>query len=299
MSNQLEEAPVSSSLAVAGGPAGLRAAVREMWDAVAPAWGVHADYIDTRAAGLTAALLDASGPRPGERVLELACGAGGAGIAAAARVAPGGEVVLSDVSEQMVRIAAARASARGVTNVRARRIDAEDIDEPDGSFDAVLCREGLMFAVDPARAVAEIRRVLRPGGRVAAAVWGPPAGNPWMRLVFETVAAELGAPAAPPGMPGPFSLSDADGLAALFTNAGFADVAVHEHRADLRSPSVDDWFSRTAALSGPLARKLAGLPAERRQAIRDRLAERAQPYVAADGIVLPGLSLLATAQKPA
>jgi SAM-dependent methyltransferase len=270
-----------------------------MWEAVAPAWGAHADYIDARAAGLTAALLEACRLHTGGRVLELACGAGGAGITAAALVAPGGEVLLSDVSEQMVAIAAARASARGVTNARARRIDAEDIDEPDGSFDAVLCREGLMFTVDPARAVAQIHRVLRPGGRVAAAVWGPPAANPWMRLVLETVAAELGAPAAPPGMPGPFSLSDADGLATLFTSAGFADVAVREHPVDLRSPSVDDWFSRTAELAGPLAKKLPGLPAERRQAIRDRLAERAQPYVTPDGVVLPGLSLVATAQKPA
>ncbi len=289
----------SSPVLAAADPAGLRAAMREMWEAVAPAWGAHADYIDARAAGLTAALLDASGLHPGQRVLELACGAGGAGIAAAALVAPGGEVVLSDVSEQMVTIAAARASARGVANVRARRIDAEDIDEPDGSFDAVLCREGLMFAADPARAVAEIHRVLRPAGRVAAAVWGPPDSNPWMRLVFETVAAELGAPAVPAGMPGPFSLSDPDRLAALFTKAGFAGVTVDEHPADLRSPSVDDWFSRTAVLSGPLARKLAGLPAERQRAIRDRLTERAQPYVAADGVVLPGLSLLATGQKPA
>lgn len=288
-----------SSALEAAGPAALRAAMREMWEAVAPAWGVHADYIDARAAGLTAALLEASALCPGQRVLELACGAGGAGIAAAALVAPGGEVVLSDVSEQMVAIAAARASARGVTNVRAKRLDAEDIDEPDDSFDAVFCREGLMFAVAPARAVADIHRVLRPGGRAVVTVWGPPAGNPWMRLVFETLAAELGAPAAPPGMPGPFSLSDADGLAALFTSAGFAGVAVHEHPVGLRSPSVDDWFSRTVELAGPLAKKLAGLPAERREAVRDRLAERAQPYIAPDGVVLPGLSLLATGQKPA
>jgi ubiquinone/menaquinone biosynthesis C-methylase UbiE len=95
-------------------------------------------------------------------------------------VAPGGEVVLSDVAAEMTAIAAARAEARGLGNVRTRQLDLERIDEPDGSYDVVLCREGLMLVPDPARAAGEIRRVLRPGGRAALAVWGPRERNPWL-----------------------------------------------------------------------------------------------------------------------
>ena len=184
--------------------ADLRAHMHGMWAAVAAAWGEHAEYVDERGARVTAELLRRSQPRPGDRVLELACGPGGVGLAAAELIAPGGEVVLSDVASEMTDIAAARAVALGLGNVSARPLDLEDIDEPGGSYDVVLCREGLMFATDPARAAREIRRVLRPGGRVAIAVWGPRESNPWLGLVFDAVSAQIGEPVPPPGVPGPF-----------------------------------------------------------------------------------------------
>src|ERR671936_260482 len=116
---------------------------------------------------------------------------------------------VSDRMLEMTAIAEARASAAGRTNVRARVLDLEEIAEADRSYDVVLCREGLMFALDPARAVAEIARVLRPGGRAAIAVWGPRESNPWLGIVLDSVSAQLGAPVPPPGMPGPFALEDA------------------------------------------------------------------------------------------
>src|SRR5262245_13554024 len=151
----------------------LRAHLRGMWEGVADAWGEHADYIDERGAEVTARMLELAGPRPGDRVLELACGPGSVGIAAAPLVDPGGEVVLSDVAEGMTAIAADRAAALGLTNVSTRHLDLESIHEPDESFDVVVCREGLMLVPDPARGAREIQRVLSPGGRAAIAVWGP------------------------------------------------------------------------------------------------------------------------------
>jgi ubiquinone/menaquinone biosynthesis C-methylase UbiE len=100
------------------------------------------------------------------------------GLAAAARVAPEGEVVLSDVAAEMTAIAATRAEELGLENVSTRVLDLERIDEPDGSYDVVLCREGLMLVPDPGRAAGEIRRVMRLGGRFALAVWGPRERNP-------------------------------------------------------------------------------------------------------------------------
>jgi ubiquinone/menaquinone biosynthesis C-methylase UbiE len=124
--------------------------LRAMWNAVAESWAEHAPYADGRGADVGERMLEATHPSPGELVLELACGTGGLGFAAAERVKPGGAVVASDFAVEMVSIAAARAEARGLGNVVARQLDLDRIDEPDASYDVVLCREGLMFAVEPA-----------------------------------------------------------------------------------------------------------------------------------------------------
>jgi ubiquinone/menaquinone biosynthesis C-methylase UbiE len=275
----------------------LRRQLHGMWAAVAPAWGEHAEYADTRGAALTDRMLEVSSPRPGERVLELACGAGGVGIAAARLVGPAGEVVLSDVAEQMTAIAAARAANLGLGNVRTLPLDLDDIAQPDQSYDVVLCREGVMFAFDPARALGEMRRILRPGGRLALAVWGPRARNPWLGLVFEAVSAQLGTPVPPPGVPGPFSLDDPDRLARLLTGAGLAGVVVTEFAVPLRAASFDEWWTRTSSLAGPLATRLAALPEHARHQLRARLTEAVRPYQTPAGLDFPGVTLLAVARR--
>jgi SAM-dependent methyltransferase len=277
--------------------AALRARLHGMWAAVADGWGAHAEYADARGAQVTREMLDRSRPQPGERVLELACGPGGLGIAAAERVAPGGEVVLSDVVAEMTAIAGARASALGRGNVSTRVLDLEDIDEPDGAYDVVLCREGLMFALDPARAAGEIARVLRPGGRVAIAVWGPRERNPWLGIVLDVVSAQLGAPVPPPGVPHPFALDDAGRLASLLTRAGLEDVQIDELPVPLRAASFDEWWERTRALAGPVAKILASLPAEAAEQLRGRAREAVHAYETPDGIELPGVTLLASARR--
>jgi SAM-dependent methyltransferase len=275
----------------------LRARLHGMWAAVAGSWGEHAEYADARGAAVTERMLAASRPQPGERVLELACGPGGVGIAAARLVAPGGEVVLSDVVAEMTAIAAARAAAAGADNVQARVLDIESIDEPDASYDVVLCREGLMFAPDPARAASEIRRVLRPGGRVAIAVWGPRERNPWLGLVFDAVSAQTGRPVPPPGVPGPFSLGDSATVVALLADAGLAGVQISELPTPLRAGTFEEWWARTSALAGPLAKILAELPEGAAQVLRERLRDAVRPYTTPSGLEIPGLTLIASARQ--
>jgi SAM-dependent methyltransferase len=275
----------------------LRTRLHGMWAAVAPAWREHADYVDARGAEVTTAMLDAALPQPGERVLELACGPGGAGLAAATRVAPGGEVVLSDVATEMTAIAAARAKALGIENVSTRELDIEAIEEPDAAYDVVLCREGLMFAIDHVRAAREIRRVLRPGGRAAIAVWSARERNPWLGLVFGAVSEQVGAPVPPPGVPTPFSLGDPGLLDAVLADAGFADVHIDELPTPLRAGSFEEWWARTSSLAGPLAKIVAGLPEEAKQGLQSRLRKAVAPYTTSAGIEIPGVTLIASAQR--
>jgi enediyne biosynthesis protein CalE5 len=276
----------------------LRARLAGMWGTVAAGWARHADYADARGAQSAHRMLALADVRPGDRVLELACGPGGLGLAAAERVGRAGEVVLTDVAEEMTAIAAARAADRGLPKVSARVLDLECIDEPDGSYDVVLCREGLMFAVDPAAASAAIARVLRPGGRVAVAVRGPRERNPWLGLVMDAVGAEIGTPVPPPGVPGPFALGDAGRLRGLLADAGLADVQVGELPVPLRAASFDEWWTRTLALAGPLPAILASMPAAGMRALRERAREAVRPYeTAAGGLDFPGVTLIAGGRR--
>jgi SAM-dependent methyltransferase len=276
----------------------VRGHLHGMWAAVAPAWAEHAAYADERGAGVAEAMLELAMPGPGERVLELACGPGGLGLGAAARVAPGGHVVMSDVAAEMTAIASERAGALGLTNVSTRELDLERIEQPDGAYDVVLCREGLMFAIDPARAAREIRRVLRPGGRTALAVWGPRARNPWLAVVFDALSAQLGRPVPPPDIPGPFSLADSGRLAALLSGAGLVDVAVSEVSVPLRAASFQEWWERTSALAGPLAKIVESLPEPAARALSARLREATGAYRTPAGLEFPGVSLVAAARRP-
>jgi SAM-dependent methyltransferase len=279
------------------GPDELRAQLHAMWSGVAGAWAAHSSFVDARGEAVTERMLALAAPRPGEHVLELACGTGGPGIEAAALVAPGGVVVQSDVSAAMASIAAEGAEALGLGTVQTRVLDLERIDEPDESYDVVLCREGLMLVLEPALAAGEIRRVLRPGGRVALTVWGPRARNPWLGVVFDAVSAHFGAPTPPPRVPHPFSLDDADQLSALLTNAGLSDVVVREISTPYHAASVDEWWERTSALAGPLAKRLAALPPAAAEGLRARAGDAIGVFATPNGLDIPGVSLLATARN--
>ena len=282
---------------IAGQSDDVRAGMHAMWASVAEGWGEHADFTDVRAAPITDKLLQLSTPKPRERVLELACGPGGVGLAAADRVGAEGLVVMSDVAAEMTAIAAERAAALGLTNVTTRVRDLEQIDEPDESFDVVVCREGFQFAIDPARAAREIRRVLRSDGRFAIAVWGPREENPWLGVVLDAVSAQVGAPVPPPGIPGPFALGDRDELGRLLTGAELRDVVVGDVPAPMRIGSFDQWWTRTTALAGPIAKLVESLPADAAEALRARAREAASAYETPDGFEFPGVSLIAAGRR--
>lgn len=275
----------------------LRAGLHGMWSSVATNWGEHAAYVDARSASVTERMLELSAPRPGERVLELACGPGGAGLVAAARVAPGGEVVLSDVAPEMTAIALGRARALGLANVSTLELDLERVDQPGASYDVVLCREGLMLVLEPSRAAGEIHRLLRPGGRAAVAVWGPQERNPWLGALFDAVSAQIGGPVPPPGIPGPFSLADRDELAAVLSGAGLAQVELAEVADPVRLSSFEEWWSVVPALAGPLANMLAVQPKEVVDAIRAHARDRLAEYEGPAGLEIPGLALVAAGRQ--
>jgi ubiquinone/menaquinone biosynthesis C-methylase UbiE len=282
----------------------VRDRVHQMWGSVAESWGEHADHVEQRAEVVTRLMIDAVAPAPGDGVLELACGAGGLGLAIADRVTPGGRVVLSDVAPEMAAIAAARVAGRDqdegdAAQLSVRVLDLEEIDLPDASFDIVVCREGLMFTLDPVRAASEIARVLRPGGRAAIAVWGPRDRNPWLGVLADAVAEHSGVGVPPPGTPGPFSLGGDRALQTTMTAAGFEHVSVQSVDVPTEDASFDDYWQLRTDLAGPLKKRLAAMSAAELSAIRETVRVRLSQYQTADRLRIPGLAYVGSGRRSA
>ena len=193
------------------------------------------------------ALLD---PAPGDTVLELAAGPGDTGFIAAERLGPDGLLLSTDVAPEMVDAARRRAAELGVENVEFRVEDASAIGLSDEAVDGVLCRFGIMLVPDPSRALAEIARVLRPGGRAALAVWASADANDWMTAAGRS-AVELGLTERPdPSAPGPFRFADADRAAARRTEAGSPSRGARGGTAALASGLARDMVERSPTCRG-------------------------------------------------
>ena len=275
----------------------LRADMIDGWEQTAAGWGRMADRLRAWGMPVSAWLIDHLDLQPGETVLELAAGPGDTGFLAAELIQPGGRLISSDAAEAMLEVARRRAAAAGLPGVEFRRLQLEWIDQDTASVDAILCRWGVMLVVDPAAALGEMRRVVKPGGRAALAVWDDPGANPWAAIPMRTLV-ELGLTEPPdPSAPGMFSLAAPGRLSELLEDAGFTEVLVDAVELVRQAPSVEDFLAETETLSGLFGRVFRGLDGEGRRAVKEKATERLAPYLTAEGgLELPGRSLVALAR---
>jgi SAM-dependent methyltransferase len=276
-----------------------RQASLENWEDAAAGWRRRQQEISAFGAPVSAWLIEAVSPQPGERVLELAAGMGETGMLAAELVAPHGGVVVSDQAEAMLEGARARAQELGLSNVEFQVLNAEWIDLPLASVDAVLCRWGYMLMADPLAALSETRRVLRPGGRVALAVWDSLEHNPWarepaMELIARGLAPAPDASAEPP--PGPFTLADRGRVAELLEQAGFLEVELDTVELTRRHDRFIEFWDTTLDISRGFHDAVLGRPEAEIVQIQEALAERLRPYTDEQGaLTIPARTLVARA----
>jgi ubiquinone/menaquinone biosynthesis C-methylase UbiE len=271
---------------------------KSAWDKFAPGWNRWDELLMRTFHPVAERLIDRAAVKPGTPTLDIATGTGEPGLSAARHAAPA-KVTGVDLSPAMVAIANQRAKAAGLKNFEAVEGTETGLAFPDGSFDAVLCRFGLMFMPDPVAALKEMRRVLGKGGRVAAAVWAGTDANQWAAIPAQVVHHVLELPPPPPDAPGVFRHAAPGVLDKLLKDAGFEEVAVAAVDGIFENESAERHWEMIKEIAPPIVGALAKATEAQRAEVGRQVVERLRVFEArGGGIRLPFRAWVGTGVKP-
>jgi SAM-dependent methyltransferase len=241
----------------------------DQWNEDAAAWHRWGPTLQDWFGSVTKTMLDLAQIAPGQHVLDIAAGAGEPALSAAERVGPQGYVLATDLSENIIRFAQKNADDRLLANFHSQAMDGENLELPDGSFDVVLCRFGLMYMPNRQRALAEWHRVLKPGGRAVVAVFSTPDKNGWGAVPIGVIRKRAQLPPPLPGQPGPFSLGGEGVLEDAYRKANFQDIQAHKLSAPLRMSSATKCIQFEREAFGAFNQMMAHLTRAEREATWD------------------------------
>ncbi|MEB2345618.1 MAG: methyltransferase domain-containing protein [Deltaproteobacteria bacterium] len=277
--------------------------IRYWNEAAGPAWVAMQERLDAQVGPLGERALASAAPAPGERVLEVGCGCGGTTLEIARRVGPGGRVLALDISAPMLARARERAGAAGLGGaIEWRREDAQVAALPAGAFDCVYSRFGVMFFADPPAAFTNLRRALRPGGRLAFVCWQARERNPWMTVPALAAMQHVAfPPPPPPEAPGPFAFADPERVRGILAKAGFAELAIepHEVAMQLGAGNVEDALELFLVI-GPVGQALREAQAgpEVRARVEEALRTVFERFRTPHGVEAPAAAWIVTARNP-
>jgi SAM-dependent methyltransferase len=279
-------------------PIKFKTTTREQWENAAEAWHRWGPFLGRWLGAATERMLYLAGIQTGSQVLDLAAGAGEQTLHAARRVGPDGRVLATDISPAILEYAARTAREAGLSQVTTRELDGEMLDEvPAENFDAVISRVGLIYFPDQQNALAGMKRVLKPGGRIGAIVYSTPDNNAFFSVPVSIIRRRAKLPPPFPGQPGPFSLG-ADGvLAAALERAGLRDVAVDTIDAPVRLPSAVECVRFERESFGALHQMMATLSDDERADTWREIESALEKFDGPSGFVGPCEMLVAVGTK--
>lgn len=279
----------------------FRTLVREEWSDTntVKAWRKWHPKILLQLEEMTDAIVEATQLAPGMRVLDLASGTGDPALTLARRISPGGEVVATDLSEGMLATAQVNARDEGLGNISFQQADAEQLPFTDGGFDVVTSRIGAMYFVDIQRALGEIRRVLKPSGRVVLTAWGPLDTNVYVATVLTPFYKRVELPPPPAGAPQPLRFAQAGALSAELRNAGFVEVTEEARVITSRWPGPpEEFWQHFYDIAVPFQPLIDGLSPDERDAAIGEVIAGFRGYYDGKHVSIPTSIVLAVARRP-
>jgi SAM-dependent methyltransferase len=270
---------------------------RQQWQGAAKAWNDWGPLLRAWLGPTTELMLDMAAIGPGSRVLDVAAGAGDQTLQAAERVGADGYVLATDISPNILQFADENARRGGYRNVETKALDGEALDVPEGSFDAVISRVGLIYFPDQQKALTGMRRALRPGGRVAAIVYSTAENNKFFSLLVSIIRRRANLPPPMPGQPGPFSLGTPGVLEAEFRKAGFRDVRTCTVAAPVELKSAAECVRFEKESFGALHQMLSGLDEAGKEAAWAEIEQTLQQFEQTSGFEGPCEMIVAVGTK--
>jgi ubiquinone/menaquinone biosynthesis C-methylase UbiE len=276
------------------------AEVLREWRESAFYWQKHADTIRTMFGPITQALIEDAEIVKGDAVLDVAGGAGEPSLTIAKTVGPTGSVICTDVTAEMVAAAQREAQRHGVTNIEFRRCAADSLPFENNSFDAVVCRLGVMFFPDPSAGLREMLRVTKHKGVLSLAVWAKAELNPFSYLITDVLASHFGAATPPdPNAPGAFRFAEHGSLARSLSEAGAVDVKERALKFRIAAPiSPREFWEMRSETSGTLREKLATLSQPEADLIAQEVQEAVREFFPNNEMSFPALMIIVSGTNP-
>ena len=270
------------------------------WRESAFYWQKHASTIRTMFAPVTQALIEDADIIEGDAVLDVAGGSGEPSLTIAETVGPTGSVTYTDAVAEMVTAAQGEAQRRGLANVAFQQCAADSLPFENNSFDAVVCRLGVMFFPDPLAGLRGMLRVTKREGVLSLAVWGKSELNPFSYLITDVLARHFGA-ATPPdaNAPGAFRFAEHGSLARILSEAGAVDVSERVLKFQIAAPiSSEHFWELRSETSGTLREKLATLSPVQADLIAQEAQEAVRQYFSNNQMSIPAQMIIVTGRKP-
>jgi len=275
----------------------IREQQKESWDRFSPGWKKWDELNMGFLRPFGDEMIKALDLKTTDSVLDVACGTGEPGLTIAS-IVKDGNVMLTDLSDGMLEIARERAATSGLTNIKTQACDVCELPFAADTFDAISCRMGFMFFPDMLLAASEMVRVLKPGGKVAASVWGSPDKNFWVTAIMGTINKHIAVPSPPPGAPGMFRCAKDDFMAGLFAQAGLENITSKQVAGKMNCHTVENYWDWMTEVGAPIVAALSKASDETKERIRLEVFDVVTRQYAGPDIAIDAMAVIVYGEKP-